>query len=221
MMPRDHTFLSIAFCFLTIVLWSGVMPGDAAAQNSVNRMPNETWTTRVITQRELEHLSDKDMEISPSVALRLLAKLNARDFDYIAKDIQEGKPLKVPNDFSAFKNWTPIVKYIPDVVDLPKFILIVKDLPHIGWYERGRLVGDTYICVGRVEGSTREGLYTVLQKDLNHVSRSYPNAWGGACSNALGTENIRNRLDSRRRHSGWALLPRLHQFAHIPGGGSV
>jgi len=64
------------------------------------------------------------------------------------------------------------------VGDLPRFILIVKDLPHLGWYERGRLVGDTYVCVGKVDDTTREGLYTVKEKDLHHVSRSYPNAFG-------------------------------------------
>jgi hypothetical protein len=110
--------------------------------------------------------------------LRILAKLNARDFDYIAEDIRNGKLIRVPKDFSALKTWTPLDKYIPDVGDLPRFILIVKDLPHIGWYEGGRLVGETYICVGKVDGATREGIYTVQEKDLDHVSRSYPNAFG-------------------------------------------
>jgi len=152
--------------------------GTAFAQLGDNRKPKATWTERVITEKELQKISEKDMDLSPSVSLRILAKLNARDFDYIAQDIRERRPIKVPNDFAAFKEWTPLDKYIPEVADLPQFILVVKDLPHIGWYERGRLVGDTYVCVGKVEGTTREGLYTVQEKDLNHVSRSYPNAFG-------------------------------------------
>ncbi len=167
--------------FLFAISYAVIAFGTAAvkaADNSGNHKSKEAWTFRVITEKELERVFQKDMDLSPSVSLRILAKLNARDFDYIAQDIHDGTPIKVPNDFTAFKTWTPLEKFIPDVADLPKFILIVKDLPYIGWYERGRLVGDTYICVGKVEGTTREGLYTVKEKDLNHVSRSYPNAWG-------------------------------------------
>jgi hypothetical protein len=149
-----------------------------ADENVVHRKTNETWTVRVISEKELERLYQKDKTLSPSVSLRILAKLNARDFDYIAQDIRDGKPIKVPNDFNAFRSWTPLQKYIPDVADLPKFILIVKDIPFIGWYENGKLVGDSYICVGKVAGTTREGLFTVKEKDISHVSRSYPNAWG-------------------------------------------
>ena len=173
-----RSFSIFLFAVLYAFIGFGAGAGNASAGNNKNSRPNFTWTKRVITEKELEGLSRKDMDLSPSASLRILAKLNARDFDYIAQDIREGKPIKVPNDFSAFKTWTPLQRYIPDVADLPGFILIVKDLPYIGWYEQGRLVGDTYICVGKVEGTTREGLYTVRQKDVSHVSRSYPNAYG-------------------------------------------
>ncbi len=170
---------SCIFLFAVSYAFIGFLTGAAkAADNAGNKKSNEAWTVRVITENELERVSQRDRDLSPSVSLRILAKLNARDFDYIAQDIRDGTPIKVPNDFNAFKTWTPLEKFIPDVADLPRFILIVKDLPYIGWYERGRLVGDTYICVGKVDGATREGLYTVKEKDINHVSRSYPNAWG-------------------------------------------
>ena len=170
----------VVSCVISSLLYmlTGLGSGAVSAYDGGSRKENVSWTWRVITERELESLSANDMDLSPDAALRILAKLNARDFDYIAQDIRNGKTIRVPNDFSAFKNWTPLQKYIPEVADLPRFILIVKDLPHIGWYERGRLVGNTYICVGKVEGATREGLYAVKQKDLNHVSRSYPNAFG-------------------------------------------
>jgi len=173
---RIFFVLSIVLSLLYAVTWFG--SGAASADESRNGKPNVGWTQRVITEKELESLSVRDMELSPDAGLRILAKLNARDFDYIAQDIRDRRPIRVPNDFSAFKNWTPLEKYIPEVGDLPRFILIVKNLPHIGWYERGRLVGDTYVCVGKVDDTTREGLYTVKEKDLNHVSRSYPNAFG-------------------------------------------
>jgi hypothetical protein len=136
------------------------------------------WTERVFSPRELDRVGDRDGELSPSVALRILAKLNVKDFDYIAEDIRQGRPLKVPNDFTKFKNWTPLPKHIPEIADIPKFVLIAKDLPYIGWYEKGNLVDDTYICIGKQDDWTRTGIYTVKEKDKDHISRSYPNAWG-------------------------------------------
>lgn len=147
--------------------------GDSSARGG-----NAGWSTRVVTERELDRMDSRDWDLSPSLRKKILARLNVRDPDYIAEDIKRGKPLKVPDDFSSFKNWTPLQKYIADVADLPKFILVVRDIPFIGWYERGRLVGDTYICIGKQDYSTRDGLYTVREKDIDHVSRSYPNAYG-------------------------------------------
>ncbi len=136
------------------------------------------WTRRVFTQHELEALGQKDLDLSPSVGLRILAKLNERDFDYIQEDINQGKVLKVPNSFSKFKNWTPMQRRLADAGDLPKLIVVIKNLPFIGWYEYGNLVGDTYTCIGREDGWTRAGVYQVIEKDRNHVSHSYPNAYG-------------------------------------------
>jgi len=177
MNTREFSILSIVLVFIWTLIGFGIGTGKAD-ENVVSRKSNETWTKRVISEKELERISQRDQDLSPSTTLRILAKLNARDFDYLAQDIREGKPIKVPNDFHAFKNWTPLHKYLPDVADLPKFILIVKDMPYIGWYERGKLAGDSYICVGKVEGATRLGLYTIKEKDVSHVSRSYTNAWG-------------------------------------------
>lgn len=151
--------------------------GNAGSGSRVGT-PAAGWTERVFSQRELERLGDRDADLSPSAALRILARLNARDFDYIAEDIREGKPIRVPVDFERFKHWTPLPKYISAVADLPKFILIAKDLPYIGWYERGKLVEDTYICIGREDDWTMTGIYTVKEKDREHVSKSYPNAYG-------------------------------------------
>ncbi len=170
--------LMIVLSFFYPVIRPGLGAANDADGNSGSPKSSMTWTQRVINEKELEGIAQRDMDLSPSASRRLLAKLNARDFDYIAQDIQDGKPIKVPNDFTALKSWTPLDKYISDVADLPRFILIVKDVPYIGWYEKGKLVGDTYICVGKVNHTTAEGLYTVKEKDLHHVSRSYPNAYG-------------------------------------------
>jgi hypothetical protein len=168
-------FILMVFLFAGFALETGTAK---AGQDEMLRKSNVGWTERVITQKELETIYRKDVNLSPSVTLRLLAKLNARDFDYIAQDIRDGKAMKVPNDFKAFQSWTPLQKQLAEVADLPKFILIVEDIPFIGWYENGKLVGDSYVCIGKVQGATRTGLFTVKEKDLKHVSKSYPNAWG-------------------------------------------
>lgn len=157
----------------------GLFSLDAAGSDpKSNRNDATGWTVRVFTPQELERLGDRDMDLSPSIASRLLARLNTRDFDYIDEDIQNGRPIKVPNDFTALKTWTPMPRYIPEVANLPEFILIVKDIPFIGWYEYGRLEGDTYICVGKKDDLTKVGIYAVQEKDRDHISRSYPNAYG-------------------------------------------
>ncbi len=177
MNTRQFSVASMLLVFLYTAVCFGI--GTAKAEQDVaQHKSNGAWTKRVMSEKELERLYQRDVNLNPSASLRILARLNARDFDYIAQDIRDGKPIKVPNDFDAFRTWTPLQKQISDVADLPKFILIVKDIPFIGWYENGRLIGDSYICVGKVEGTTREGLYTVKEKDVSHVSRSYPNAWG-------------------------------------------
>ncbi len=167
--------ISISACYLLSGCFSTgrAFSGPTNYRNSFNG-----WTVRVISPQEIERLGERDMDISPSVARRILAKLNARDFDYIEKDIKEGRPIRVPNDFTAFKSWTPMPGYIPEVRNLPQFILIVKDIPFIGWYENGRLVDDTYICVGKKDDLTRAGVYSVKDKDADHISRSYKNAYG-------------------------------------------
>ena len=163
---RRFSVASVLLVFLCAAVSFGI--GAAKAdQDEMRQKSNVGWTKRVMTEKELEKLYQRDVNLNPSASLRLLARLNARDFDYIAQDIREGKPIKVPNDFGAFKSWTPLQKYIADVADLPKFILIVKDIPFIGWYENGKLVGDSYVCIGKVEGTTRQGLFTVKEKDVS------------------------------------------------------
>jgi len=139
---------------------------------------NLSWRERVITEKELSRLSEKDPDLTPSTALEILARLNTRARYYVADDIKNRQPLKVPNNFSAYKHWTPLPRYIPDIAALPKFILVVKDVPFLGWYIRGRLIGDSLICIGKSEGWTKDGIYKVQDKDADHISRSYTNAYG-------------------------------------------
>lgn len=163
-------------------------PDDAAAHEQYSyvqekspitrKAPAQGWTVRVVTKEELERISKNDPELSPSVSRRILANLNARAPYYIEEDIEAGRPIKAPNDFHAYKEWTPLRRRIPQIADVPQFILIAKDVHFIGWYENGKMVGTSYICIGKEDDWTRAGLYLVREKDEKHVSRSYKNAYG-------------------------------------------
>jgi hypothetical protein len=136
------------------------------------------WTVRVVKEEELLRLRDHDAELTLSNAWEILARLNTKASYYISHDIENRAPLKVPKNFSAYKTWTPLPRSIPELAGVPKFILIVKDVPFLGWYEKGKLMGDSQICIGKEGEWTRAGLYAVKEKDVDHTSRSYSNAFG-------------------------------------------
>lgn len=136
------------------------------------------WTQRKIDEKELNSLAEENRDLDKKKSLEILARLNIRDKDYIQEDIAKGRPIKVPNDFNYYRKWTPMPPEIPEASHLPKFILVVKDVPFIGWYEKGRLKSDTYICIGKKGEWTKAGLYKVENKDSDHISQSYKNAYG-------------------------------------------
>jgi lipoprotein-anchoring transpeptidase ErfK/SrfK len=132
---------------------------------------------RTITENELRKLEEKDPELDFYQCLAILSRLNLKDKEYIRADMKHKRLLKVPKDFSAYKEWSPLPRTITGIGKIPKFILIVKDIAFLGWYERGKLVNDTYVCVGKMRTWTKRGIYRVKDKDLNHMS-DYPNAYG-------------------------------------------
>lgn len=136
------------------------------------------WTMRAVTHEELEGWSDRDPELTPVRCREILSRLNIKASYLITEDMDRGRTLKVPNDFRAYRDWTPMPRSVPGLSRFPKAIVITKDISFIGWYARGALVGDAFICVGKSGDETRSGSYRVLEKDPDHYSRSYPNAYG-------------------------------------------
>ena len=137
-----------------------------------------TWTVRTVSNQELEMWAEKDPRLSPHECVELLARLNLKGRFYIQEDIKRRRPLKVPNDFLAYLTWTPMPRWIAQVSEQAKFILVIKDIPFLGWYERGSLTGDTHVCIGKKPGWTKAGLYRVKEKVADHISASYRNAYG-------------------------------------------
>jgi hypothetical protein len=142
------------------------------------RLLDTGWKERTISDEELRGISEKYPELNTTVSQQILARLNTKAYYYISDDIRKGRPLKVPNDFRAYRDWTPLPRNLGEVAGIPRLILIVKDIPFLGWYEKGTLVGDSQVCIGKKPELTRAGSYRVVEKDARHVSRSYPNSFG-------------------------------------------
>jgi len=136
------------------------------------------WTERKFTYEEMGDISEKYPELNSTVCLQILARLNTKAYYYISEDMRHGRPLKVPNSFRAYRDWTPLPRNLEGAAGASKLILIVKNIPFLGWYENGALAGDSQVCIGKKPELTKAGTYRVEEKDARHVSRSYPNSFG-------------------------------------------
>jgi hypothetical protein len=143
--------------------------------------PRKTgWTHRVITEDELADLYLNDPQLTPEEVKRILSRLNIRDRYLIGEDIRRNRPMKVPDDFRFFRDWSPLPARKTELTRWPKSILVVKDLFYLGWYEQGRQIGNTLACLGVRGQETQTGVFPVLEKDPDHYSRSYKNGYGQA-----------------------------------------
>ncbi len=163
------------FLFLLLSLFCLV-----PAQNSFagSKSPDLSWTERVISEEELLALERSDPSLDLNTCREILSRLNTKESFYIREDIRQGRKLKVPRDFNAYRDWTPMPVRLPENLRVPKLILVVKDLGFIGWYESGVLVGDSQACTGISGQDTLTGSYRVEEKDAGHTSSSYPNDYG-------------------------------------------
>lgn len=155
-----------------------VLPPDAPAEPARHREPG--WTHRVFTEDELADLYLSDPQLTTEEIKRILSRLNIRDRYLIGEDIRRKRPMKVPNDFRAYRDWSPLPTWKAELKRWPRSILVVKDLFYLGWYEQGRQVGNTLACLGVRGQETQTGIFSVLEKDADHYSRSYNNSYGQA-----------------------------------------
>ena len=215
-----RSFSIFSFVILYTVIGFGTEAAKAA-DNTGNQKSNATWTRRVISQQELERVSQRDMDLSPSVSLRILAKLNARDFDYIAQDIRDGKPIKVPNDFTAFKTWTPLREIHPGC---GRSAQIHSDCQRLTLYRLVRKgpVGGGHIYLRRENRGYDQGgpVYRKGKGYKPRVQELSERLWA-ARANAMGVESLRDCLDTRRGHRERTLLARLHKPADLFGHETV
>lgn len=182
-LPFQLSGMKALWHFVRFFVACGLLWGCAGKYVVTGPEPAPVLDTRVterkVREEELERVCEQDPELDTAACKEILARLNIKDRDYISEDIKKGNIIKVPMDFRAYKDWTPLPEYLPQVKGVRKFILIVKSIPFLGWYEGGKLRGDTQICIGKKPSWTKAGLYKVLEKDEDHISQSYRNAYGG------------------------------------------
>jgi hypothetical protein len=163
-------FLTILIAWVCLFPWQNGL-ADSAAQDL-------SWTERVVTEQELLDLERSVPSLDLNTCREILGRLNAKEAFYIRQDIRQGSRLKVPRDFTAYRDWTPLPVRLPRELSVPKLILVVKDAAFAGWYESGVLIGDSQACTGGSGQDTKAGLYRVEEKDAEHTSSSYPNDYG-------------------------------------------
>jgi hypothetical protein len=175
-----RSFLSVWIVLLVAVstLLSGGFSSFAPAAGTGQVRSAPDWRMRVVSDEELVRLAEKDRGLDLDTSRNILARLNGKEAFYIRSDIRNGAALKVPEDFRSFLHWTPLPQRLSRFASVPKVILIVKEVPFLGWYEGGQLAGDSQACIGREGQDTRSGLYRVLEKDRRHESKSYSNEYG-------------------------------------------
>jgi hypothetical protein len=166
--------LAVLLCIL--ICWFCLVPGQNSFAGSNSR--DLSWTERVISEQELLDLERSDASLDLNTCREILARLNVKEPFYIRQDIRQGARLKVPRDFNAYRDWTPLPVRLPSELSGPKLILVVKDSAFIGWYESGVLIGDSQACTGCSGQDTKAGLYRVEEKDAEHTSSSYQNDYG-------------------------------------------
>ena len=109
---------------------TGPLPTGLAPKGLAPKgLPTLALKERIITEDEIMKLVDKDPKQTRYTFEDILARINKKGSRYIAEDIKQKRPLKVPVDFDAYRNWSPLPKTLPGGVTPPKLILVVKDIP--------------------------------------------------------------------------------------------
>lgn len=136
------------------------------------------WRERTITEEELNTWEGCDAGLDSQQCLAILAALNTKTGFLVREDMRNRIPLKVPNDFRAYRHWNPLPKRLAKLSHIPKAIVVVKDIPYLAWYEQGHALGGSQVCLGRPGEETVQGTYKILEKVEDKYSRSYNNDYG-------------------------------------------
>jgi len=105
-----------------------------------------------------------------------VAKLNRMS----PRHLKPGQVLLVPMDLHQVKQSVPLPGRLKtDLKNLSKLMVVSLNRQVMGLYEQGKLKQWYPICGGRPTRPTPTGIFRILTKDRDHVSRDYPKPDGG------------------------------------------
>jgi hypothetical protein len=120
------------------------------------------WTCRPIGEGEsLERMFGADWVH--------IARFNRID----RRHITQGLRIKVPNELTSVRGFTPMPALYPPAERDSQFVLVVLSEQFLGGYEWGRLVFSAPIAAGRPGHPTPHGWFQITAYDRNHVSSIY------------------------------------------------
>lgn len=143
-------------------------------------------------ENQIEHIFPEDVPLSSCYIKEgdTLWTLFQEDWRVVAKinrvspsGLKPGMIIMYPLDLEKAENHSPVPKFLPEMKDEEKLILVDLELQALGWYENGEILEWAPISSGKSGRETPRGEFRVLEKVIDHVSRSYPEPKGGAPMN--------------------------------------
>jgi len=119
-----------------------------------------------------------------------IAERRERVVEFIGKfnrlapeDLQAGSVIMIPNgtyNISKLQNYSPLSRKLFEFKGETKAIYIDLSLEALGIYENGMLKKWFPISAGIKDFPTTTGNFYIKEKDVDHISKSYPKPDGGA-----------------------------------------
>lgn len=143
-------------------------------------------------ENQIEHIFPEDVPLSSCYIKEgdTLWTLFQEDWRVVAKinrvspaNLKPGMIIMYPLDLEKAEDHSPLPEFLPEMKDEEKLILVNLELQALGWYENGKLLEWAPISSGKTGRETPRGEFRVLEKVIDHVSRTYPKPNGGALMN--------------------------------------
>jgi hypothetical protein len=179
-MLRKVLFFVFLITFISIVVYNplatsepGANPEDPAKEDLTRvEYPSLTtvrWHGHFIRPHDtLESLFGEEWPV--------VARFNRVD----RRHVYPGMTIKVPDDISAAKTYTPLPAEYPPAKNHDKYILLDLTEQWIGAYEDGKLKFSGPAATGATGHETPVGVYRIDARDRNHTSSLYQTEDGSA-----------------------------------------
>ena len=102
----------------------------------------------------------------------LVARFNRID----RRHIYPGMTIKVPDNMTDIRTYTPLPQFYQPAARHEKYILVVVTEQWLGAYEHGKLVFSTPAATGKETTETPIGMFSISARDRHHTSSLYKTA---------------------------------------------